>query len=176
MPQTKLQNVVYTIIMAIIMVYGMICYNVALSTGGVTNATFGMALHELPIMAPIAAILEFFIVEKLATKLAFTVVRPTDRPQIITFAISTPHHEPDCHPAVQGAQLWHLGTDLGHEHAHGADLAAAVCRPADPADLPQPVPQPADRRCRRTRRPLMTKGTAERQLFLVFAQICRFVS
>ena len=89
MPQTKLQNVVYTIIMAIIMVYGMICYNVALSTGGVTNATFGMALHELPIMAPIAAILEFFIVEKLATKLAFTVVRPTDRPQIITYAIST---------------------------------------------------------------------------------------
>ena len=67
MPQTKLQNVVYTIIMAIIMVYGMICYNVALSTGDVTNATFGMALHELPIMAPIAAILEFFIVEKLAT-------------------------------------------------------------------------------------------------------------
>ncbi len=34
MPQTKLQNVVYTIIMAIIMVYGMIVYNVALNTGG----------------------------------------------------------------------------------------------------------------------------------------------
>ena len=89
MPQTKLQNVVYTIIMALIMVYGMICYNVALNTGGVTNATFGMALHEMPIMVPIAIILEFFIVEKLATKLAFTVVRPTDRPQIITYAIST---------------------------------------------------------------------------------------
>lgn len=89
MPQTKFQNVVYTIIMALIMVYGMICYNVALNTNGVTNATFVMALHELPIMMPIAAILEFFIVEKLATKLAFTVVRPTDRPQIITYAIST---------------------------------------------------------------------------------------
>ena len=80
MPKTKFQNVVYTIIMALIMVYGMIVYNVALNTGGVTNATFGMALHELPIMMPIAAMLEFFIVEKLATKLAFTVVRPTDRP------------------------------------------------------------------------------------------------
>lgn len=44
MPQTKLQNVVYTIIMAVIMVYGMIVYNVALNTGGVTNATFAMAL------------------------------------------------------------------------------------------------------------------------------------
>ena len=89
MPQTKFQNVVYTIIMALIMVYGMICYNVALNTNGVTNATFVMALHELPIMMPIAAILEFFIVEKLATKLAFTVVRPIDRPQIITYTIST---------------------------------------------------------------------------------------
>jgi hypothetical protein len=89
MPQTKFQNVIYTIIMAIIMVYGMIIYNVALSTGGVTNVTFGMALHEMPIMVPIAIILEFFIVEKLATKLAFTVMKPTDRPQFITYAIST---------------------------------------------------------------------------------------
>lgn len=89
MPKTKFQNVVFTVIMAIIMVYGMIVYNVALNTGGVTNATFGMALHEMPIMVPVAFILEFFVVEKLATKLAFTVVRPTDRPQIITYAIST---------------------------------------------------------------------------------------
>lgn len=89
MPQTKFQNIIYTIIMAIIMVYGMICYNVALNTSGVTNATFAMALHEMPIMVPIATILEFFIVEKLATKLAFTVMRPTDRPQFITYAIST---------------------------------------------------------------------------------------
>lgn len=89
MPKTRFQNVVFTIIMAVIMVYGMIVYNVALNTGGVTNQTFLMALHEMPIMVPIAFVLEFFIVEKLATKLAFTVVRPTDRPQIITYAIST---------------------------------------------------------------------------------------
>ena len=89
MPQTTFQRVVFTILMAVIMVYGMIVYNVALNTGGVTNATFLMALHEMPIMVPIAVVLEFFVVEKLATKLAFTVVRPTDRPQIITYAIST---------------------------------------------------------------------------------------
>lgn len=89
MPKTKFQNVIFTIIMAVIMVYGMIVYNVALNTGGVTNATFGMALHEMPIMVPVAFVLEFFVVERLATKLAFTVVRPTDRPQIITYAIST---------------------------------------------------------------------------------------
>ena len=89
MPKTTFENVVFTIIMATIMVYGMIVYNVALNTGGVTNATFVMALHELPILMPIAFVLEFFVVEKLATRLAFSFMRPTDRPQFITYAIST---------------------------------------------------------------------------------------
>lgn len=89
MPKTKFQNIVFTAIMAVIMVYGMIVYNVALNTGGVTDKTFLMAFHELPIMASIAFVLEFFVVEKLATKLAFTFMKPTDRPQFITYAIST---------------------------------------------------------------------------------------
>ena len=82
MPRNKFEDVIFTAIMATIMVYGMVVYNVALNTGGVTGATFVMALHELPIMVPIAFILEFFIVGKLAKMLAFTVVRPTDRPFI----------------------------------------------------------------------------------------------
>ena len=86
--ENLLEKVVFTIVMATIMVYGMIVYNVALNTGGVTNATFLMALHEMPIMVPVACILEFFVVEKLATALAFTFMRPTDRPQFITYAIS----------------------------------------------------------------------------------------
>ena len=77
MPKTLLEKVVFTIVMATIMVYGMIVYNVALNTGGVTNATFLMALHEMPIMVPVACILEFFVVEKLATALAFTFMRPS---------------------------------------------------------------------------------------------------
>ena len=44
MPKTLPEKIIFTIIMAAIMVYGMIVYNVALATGGVTNATFGMAL------------------------------------------------------------------------------------------------------------------------------------
>ena len=44
--------------------------------------------HELPIMVPIAFVLEFFVVGKIAKMLAFTVMRPTDRPQFITYAIS----------------------------------------------------------------------------------------
>ena len=88
MPKTLLEKIVFTVVMATIMVYGMIVYNVALNTGGVTNATFAMALHEMPIMVPVAFVLEFFVVEKLATKLAFLFMRPTDRPQFITYAIS----------------------------------------------------------------------------------------
>lgn len=80
MPKNKAQDAVFTAIMAIIMVYGMIVYNVALNTGGVTSETFLLALHELPIMAPIAFILEFFVVGKLAKRLAFSFMKPTDRP------------------------------------------------------------------------------------------------
>ena len=63
-------------------------------------------------------------------------VRPTDRPQIITYAISTMIVCLMCPTMSLIATLLfkehtyiYLGTDLGHEHAHGADLAAAVCRP-----------------------------------------------
>ena len=88
MPKTKFEDVVFTIIMATVMVYGMVVYNVALNTGDVSGFTFIAALHELPVMVPVAFILEFFIVSKLAGALAFTVMRPTDRPQFITYAIS----------------------------------------------------------------------------------------
>ena len=90
MPKTLPERIFFTIVMAAIMVYGMIVYNVALNTGGVTNATFVMALHEMPIMVPIACVLEFFVVEKLATGLAFMFMRPTDRPQFITYALLRP--------------------------------------------------------------------------------------
>ena len=88
MPKNKFQDVVFTAIMATIMVYGMVVYNVALNTGGVTGQTFIMAVHELPIMVPIAFVLEFFVVGKIARMLAFTVMTPNDRPQFITYAIS----------------------------------------------------------------------------------------
>lgn len=88
MPKNKFQDVIFTAIMATIMVYGMIVYNVALNMGGVYAATFTVALHEMPIMVPIAFVLEFFLVGKLARKLAFTVMKQDDRPQFITYAIS----------------------------------------------------------------------------------------
>ena len=79
MPKNKFQDVVFTIIMATIMVYGMVVYNVALNTGGVTGETFFIAIHELPIMVPIAFVLEFFIVGKIARGLLFLFITQDDR-------------------------------------------------------------------------------------------------
>ena len=87
MPKTKLQNVIFTIIMAFVMVYAMVCYNIAIDKGGMSNQIFLLAFHEMPIMWPIAVILEFFVVEKLSKFLAFRIVSPTDKPIFITLAI-----------------------------------------------------------------------------------------
>ena len=71
MPKNKLEDAVSPAIMATVMVYGMIVYNVALNTGKVDGTTFLAATHELIFMAPIAFILEFFIVGKNSPKLPF---------------------------------------------------------------------------------------------------------
>ena len=88
MPKNKFEDVVFTIIMALIMVYGMVVYNVALNMHGLTNETFLIALHELPIMVPIAFVLEFFIVGKLAKAMTFRFMTPDDKPMFITIFIS----------------------------------------------------------------------------------------
>ena len=65
MPKNKFQEVIFTLIMVFFMVYAMICYNISLNTGSMTNRVFLDAFHELVIMGPIAFILDFFIVSKL---------------------------------------------------------------------------------------------------------------
>ena len=45
MPKNKFQDAVFTAIMAAVMVYGMIVYNVAWNTDGVSTMTFLAALH-----------------------------------------------------------------------------------------------------------------------------------
>ena len=62
MPKNKFQEVIFTIIMVFVMVYAMICYNIVLNTGIMTNETFLLAFHELVFMGPIAFILDFFII------------------------------------------------------------------------------------------------------------------
>ena len=65
MPQTKKQEIVYTVMMVCVMVYGMVCYNIALDVGGMQNFIFLAAFSELPIMGVIAFLLDTFLVEAL---------------------------------------------------------------------------------------------------------------
>lgn len=81
-----LQNLIFTAVMAFVMVYAMVCYNIAIEMGGMSNRIFLIAFHEIPIMWPIAIILEMFVFEKLA----FRFVTPgKDSPVFITLGIST---------------------------------------------------------------------------------------
>lgn len=70
MKKSKLHQFIFTCAMALVMVYAMICYNIALNIGHMTNQIFVLALEELVIMWPIAIVLEWFFVEKLAVSLA----------------------------------------------------------------------------------------------------------
>lgn len=89
MPKNKFQEVIFTILMVFVMVYAMVCYNIALNTGGMSNAVFLAAFRELPIMMPIAFILDFFLVGNLAKKAAFRMVDvKTERPFHLILAIS----------------------------------------------------------------------------------------
>ena len=75
--------------MAFVMVYAMVCYNIAIDKGCMSNEIFLIAFHEIPIMWPIAIILEMFVFEKLAIKLAFRFVNPEkDNPFFTTLGIS----------------------------------------------------------------------------------------
>ena len=88
MPKTLFQDIVYTAIMASIMVYGMIVYNIVTSTGGLSGGIFLAALFELPIMIPVAFVLEILVVGRLSKKTAFTIVRRINKPQFTGYVIS----------------------------------------------------------------------------------------
>ena len=89
MPENKLQDFIYTLIMAFVMVYAMICYNIAIHTGGLNNFVFLEAFRELIYMWPIAIILEFFLIGKIAHKLTFKSLDPKKTPSIlISYGIS----------------------------------------------------------------------------------------
>ena len=89
MPKNKFQEVIFTILMVFVMVYAMICYNITLNVGGMTNEVFLSAFHELIIMGPIAFILDFFIIGGLAKGIAFKIVDVRkDNPFHLVLAIS----------------------------------------------------------------------------------------
>ena len=88
MPKTKGQEIVFGIMMVSLMVYGMVVYNISIATGGISANTFLEALKELPLMIPIAFLVEFLLLGRVAKKMAFTVVDPSKKPRLVPVAIS----------------------------------------------------------------------------------------
>ncbi len=78
MPKNKFQEIIFTLLMVVGMVYAMVVYNIALSRGGLTDATFIMALHELPLMGLIAFIVELLVVGNIVKMLAFSMIDPRE--------------------------------------------------------------------------------------------------
>ena len=144
MPKTLFQNVIFTLMMSFLMVYVMICYNICLNVGGMSNEVFLMAFGELKIMWPVAFVLEFVFVDKLAHMLAFRIVTPQDRPIFITLAISSmivcimcP-----CMSLVQEGRKQcnrHLVSDNIHELPGCFLLADLLLRTIHPSDLQKDV-------------------------------------
>lgn len=89
MPKSLFQEIVFTVMMVFVMVYAMICYNIALATGGLSNAVFLAAFHELVIMAPVAFVLDMLVAGPLAKKMTFKIFNPQeDKPLFIVLSIS----------------------------------------------------------------------------------------
>ena len=140
MPKNKFQEVIFTIIMVFVMVYAMICYNIVLNTGTMTNETFLLAFHELTFMGPIAFILDFFIIGGLAKKIAFGVVdMRRDNPFHLVLAISAVSVAFMC-PCMSFAATVliktctgksdhsHMAPDNSNELSDGILLADLLCR------------------------------------------------
>ena len=84
MPKTKFQEVIFTILMVMVMVYAMVVYNIA------SNQIFLLAFHEFPIMVIAGFILELFVVGRIVPGLAFRIVTPgKERPIAVILVISS---------------------------------------------------------------------------------------
>ncbi len=89
MPKSLGQEILFTILMVFVMVYAMVCYNIALAMGGLSNSVFLLAFHELPIMMPIAFLLDLIIVGPIAKKITFSKFSPEQtNPVFIILSIS----------------------------------------------------------------------------------------
>ena len=111
MPQTKKQEIVYTVMMVCVMVYGMVCYNIALDVGGMQNFIFLAAFSELPIMGVIAFLLDTFLVGPAAMRIATGWFTPgKDKQVFLIMAIS-------CLSAWMMCPLMSLAATLLFKHA-----------------------------------------------------------
>lgn len=88
MPKTRLQECAFTILMTFVMVYAMVCFNIAISTGTLEPSIFVFALEEMLIMWPVAIAIDLLVVSRIAGKVAGAVARRGASQRAIVLAIS----------------------------------------------------------------------------------------
>ena len=124
MPKTRLESIVFTAITAWMMVYLMTLYNIVLASDTFVNATFLTALKTMWVEFILIFLCAYFLSSHVAKHFAFQVVKPTDRPIAIIFAIQT---------FTVGSQVA-LASILGVYHGYGftaqfvADYLMTYCR------------------------------------------------
>lgn len=89
MPETKFENVFFTLITSGLMIFLMGVYNVALHTGGLEYSTFLYAAHSFLPEWLIGFLLAFFVAGRAAKHFAFKVATPQDRAIFIILCIQT---------------------------------------------------------------------------------------
>lgn len=88
MPKTKIQSIVFTAMMVFCMVYCMTVYTIAMKMGGLSYQVFALAIREMWVEYVVVYLLIFFVITKLAQKLAFRIVTPgVDKPIFVILAI-----------------------------------------------------------------------------------------
>ena len=75
MPKTKMEELLFTIMMCTAMFAMMISYNQVMAAGTVKALTFGSWVREAMIMGPAILALEFCVIAPAAHKIAFWVIR-----------------------------------------------------------------------------------------------------
>lgn len=89
MPKNWFQEIIFTILMVLVMVYAMICYNIAMEFGELTNTVFLIAFDELWYMGLIAFGLDFLLVGFLTKKISFKLIKEKYRNSFtLTLSIS----------------------------------------------------------------------------------------
>ncbi len=89
MPETKLQEVVFALLMSFFMVLGMEFYNGSIQMGEWTRAVFPIMFGEMRFMLPLCFATSYFVMDKIAQKLMLRLVTPgQDKPILVVLVRS----------------------------------------------------------------------------------------
>lgn len=90
MPKTKVQSVVFTTIMVFCMVFCMTVYIISMKFGALSYKVFALAMQEMWGEYVVVFVLIFFIITRLAQRLALRIITPgIDKPIFMILAVQS---------------------------------------------------------------------------------------